>query len=190
MAVHFIKSAIKPPIKSSKAVFPMFKTIQTASLLLITVLLFPLSALASEAGHAVPVTNNLSELGKASREAGVPILLVYASSDCEYCQRLEKDVLTPLRLSGADPKQVILRKVMVEMYETVKDFDGREVETETYAMRNRVDVVPTVALVDAEGNDLVPKIVGYQTEGLYEAYLRKAIEVSNELMDQKLKAQF
>jgi hypothetical protein len=51
-------------------------------------------------------------------------------------------------------------------------------------MSYRVDVVPTVALVDAEGNDLVPKIVGYQTEGLYEAYLKKAIEVSRVVLSE------
>lgn len=155
------------------------------SSLLALVLAVPTLAVAAEAEHAVPVTKDLADVGRASREAGVPILLVYSSSDCRFCKRLESEVLNPLRLSGADPKQVILRKVMVEMFETVKDFDGQEVSTESYAMRNRVDVVPTVALVDAKGDDLVPKIVGYQTEGLYEAYLQKAIEVSQAILAQQ-----
>ena len=62
---------------------------------------------------------------------------------------------------------------------------GKEQDAESYAINRGVEVVPTVMLVDENGNELVPKIVGYQTPGIYDAYLDKAIEVSQMLLEQR-----
>jgi thioredoxin-related protein len=139
------------------------------------------------ADHSVslPVVKDLAELGKESDRAGVPILLMFSSASCEYCQRLEEDVLRPIRLSGMDPKQVLVRKIMLDEYETLKLFSGEKQDADRYALTvHGVSVVPTVALVDGNGKDLVPKIVGYNTPGLYENYLDEAIKVSNLLLKQ------
>jgi len=133
----------------------------------------------------LPVAKDLRELGRSSSKKVVPILLLFAEEDCNYCKRLEGDVLGPLRLSGVDPHQVIVRKVMLESYETIRDFSGKTRGAESYGMEKGVSVVPTVALVDENGLDLVPKIVGYQASGLYESYLDEAIKVSTLLLKQR-----
>ena len=135
---------------------------------------------------SLPVAKDLAELGKESRRTGVPILLMFSSASCDYCQRLEEDVLRPLRLSGMDPKQVLVRKIMLDEYETLRLFSGKKQDADRYALSvHGVSVVPTVALVDGHGKDLVPKIVGYNTPGLYENYLDEAIKVSNLLLKQR-----
>jgi len=128
---------------------------------------------------------DMTILSKLSRENGVPILLMFASEDCHYCKRLETEVLGPMRLSGIDPQRVILRKVMMDKYDTLRDFSGRERNAENFAIDRGVEVVPTLQLVDAMGRELVPKIVGYQTPGLYDVYLEKAIDVSQTLLEKK-----
>ena len=113
----------------------------------------------------LPIAEDLEALGKSSRSATVPILLMYSTEDCPFCARLESEVLGPMRLSGEDPKRVIVRKVIMEEYETLRDFSGKKRDAESYAIGQGVEVVPTVVLVDEKGNELVPKIVGYQTPG-------------------------
>lgn len=128
------------------------------------------------------VSQDMTALSQLSRENGVPILLMFATEDCPYCKRLEADVLGPMQLSGVDPKRVILRKVMMDKYDTLRDFAGRKRNAEAFARARGVKVVPTLQLVNAAGEELVPKIVGYQTPGIYDEYLEKAIEVSQVLL--------
>jgi thioredoxin-related protein len=124
-------------------------------------------------------------LAKLSRDKGVPILLMFSTEDCNYCKRLEADVLGPMRLAGIDPQRVIMRKVLMDDADTLQDFSGRKLNAENFGIYRGVDVVPTLQLVDAAGTELVPKIVGYQTPGLYGSYLEQAIEVSQALMKQR-----
>jgi len=128
---------------------------------------------------------DMPALSKLSRENGVPILLMFASENCYYCKRLETEVLGPMRLAGIDPQRVILRKVMMDEYDTLRDFSGREYNAENFGIDRGVDVVPTLQLVDETGKELVPKIIGYQTPGLYDDYLEKAIEVSQIIFEKK-----
>jgi hypothetical protein len=95
-------------------------------------------------------------------------------------------VLGPMRKAGIDPKRVILRKVMMDEYDTLRDFSGCERNAESFSIYRVVEIVPTLQLVDAEGNELVPKIVGYQAPDLYGDYLEKAIEVSQGLLEKKI----
>jgi thioredoxin-related protein len=138
-----------------------------------------------EPALVLPVAEDLEALGSSSRDATVPILIMYSTEDCVFCARLESDVLGPMRLSGIDPERVIVRKVLMEDYETLRDFNGKKRDAESYAIDRGIEVVPTVVLLDENGHELVPKIVGYQAPGIYEAYLDKAIEVSQMLLDQR-----
>ena len=140
----------------------------------------------NEAAHdpkmTVPTVEDLAALSADARRTGSPIMLVFAAEDCDYCQRLESEVLGPMRLAGVEPARVILRKVMVEDYEQLRDFQGHTLSASSYAQRHRVQVTPTIALVNADGEALVPNIVGYQSPEFYPAYLEQAIEVSRELI--------
>ncbi|WP_455217249.1 thioredoxin family protein [Kaarinaea lacus] len=141
---------------------------------------------AIDAAQPLPVVTDLAALGEESRRAGVPILLMFSSETCAYCQRLEEDVLRPIRLSGADPKQVLVRKVMLDEYETLRLFTGEKQDADRYASSEHgVYVVPTIALLDSDGKKLVPNIQGYNTPGIYESYLDEAIKVSNLLLKQR-----
>jgi len=127
---------------------------------------------------------DLQALGRAAREAGVPILLMFASEVCPYCERLEAEVLGPMTLAGDDPRRVLLRKVMLETVESLHDFQGREVSANELARRKKVAMVPTLYLLDGDGRELVPKMVGYTSPDFYPAYLDQAIDVARELLRQ------
>ena len=125
---------------------------------------------------------DLQALGARAAELGVPILLMFASVDCDYCERLEAEVLGPMRLAGEDPRRVLLRKVILESARPVRDFDGQSLGVEQLAARRGVGMVPTLYLLAPDGRELVPKIVGYTSPDFYPAYLDSAIDVARELM--------
>lgn len=133
----------------------------------------------------VEQTNDLTAVGALSQKNGVPILLMFSTEDCSYCKQLEAEVLGPMRKAGIDPKRVILRKVMMDEYDTLRDFSGRERNADSFATSRGIDMVPTLELLDAKGKILVPKIVGYQTPGVYDVYLEQAIEVSQSLFNKQ-----
>ncbi len=129
---------------------------------------------------------NLSALGDVVRESGVPILLMFASEDCHYCERLEAEVLGPMKLAGDDPKRVLLRKVMLESVDSLQDFQGNKISVDELVRLKKVGMVPTLFLLDADGQELVPKIVGYTTPDFYPAYLERAIDVARTLLRQRV----
>jgi hypothetical protein len=87
-----------------------------------------------------------------------------------------------MRLAGVEPARVIVRKVMVEDYEKLRDFQGHTLSASSYAQRHSVHVTPTITLVNADGEALVPNIIGYQSPDFYPAYLEQAIDVSREII--------
>ena len=128
------------------------------------------------------MTFDLAAVGATAKQKGVPILIMYSAEDCDFCKRLEAEVLGPMGLNSADMQRVVVRKVMMDEYETLRDFAGNEQNAESFVIQQGVQVTPTLALVDSTGKELVPMIVGYQTPGLYASYLDKAIEVSRQIL--------
>lgn len=124
-------------------------------------------------------------LGRVAAEHGVPILLMIASEDCTYCEQLEEEVLAPMRLAGADPREVLLRKLTIESPGAVRDFQGQAIGAGAMAERFHYSVTPTIYLLDAEGHELVPPIPGYTSPDFYPAYLDQAIAAASQLLQRK-----
>jgi len=128
------------------------------------------------------VATDLHQLSHQSRQQKLPILLVYSAESCEYCQRLEEDILEPMLRAGEFNGRVIIRKVMVDSVLDLKDFGGHNINAEEFAFQQGVQVTPTLRFVDASGNDLVTEMIGYNTPAMYGAYVINAINQSRQLM--------
>lgn len=128
------------------------------------------------------IAEDLPSISQTARTRKLPILLVYSAEDCEYCQRLEADVLNPMLLHGDFEQRIIIRKVMIDSHQSIQDFNGDSVNPGQFAYRQGVDVTPTLQFVDAAGKQLVPQMIGYQGADLYSAYLENAIGGSLELI--------
>ena len=128
----------------------------------------------------LPKAEDLSALADVSQQQRLPILLMYSAEDCEYCDLLEKEVIRPMMISGELTKKVVFRKVMVDSMDAIKDFHGQRVEPDRFAYSKGVQVTPTLQLVDGKGEELVPKLIGYQSTDFFNAYLDSAIDGSKE----------
>jgi thioredoxin-related protein len=133
----------------------------------------------------VPETKDLKALGEDSKRSGLPIILVFSADDCEHCERLEEDVLRPLIYSGELEDMGLLRKYKVDGVVSILDFDGQRRDAEDYSILRDVEFTPTIQIMDANGKEIVPAIVGYQTPGLFLAYLKEAIKTSKKILREK-----
>lgn len=126
----------------------------------------------------VPEATDFALLSLQSSQQDLPILIMYAAEYCEYCERLEAEVLGPMHQSGQYLSQVIIRKVMIDRVGSIRDFNGQPVDAEKFAFNRGVQVTPTIQFVDAKGKQLVPEMVGYNTPEMYAGYVENAINKS------------
>jgi len=133
----------------------------------------------------VPVASDLSQLATQSSQRKVPILLMFSATDCDYCERLEADVIRPMMLSGDFDRRAIFRKVVIDDTHPLEDFRGGNLDAGVFANQRHIKVTPTLVFVDSNGKELAPKVVGYQTDTFYNAYLDQAIDVSQQLLRQE-----
>jgi thioredoxin-related protein len=148
------------------------KTLFHGALPLVVVLLL------AEAALAIEPARDLAADGAEAARRGVPLLLAVTRTDCEYCAALKREILEPLRLSGAAPRRVIIREVDVDSSAPIVGFDGSPGSGWSVADGYGALFTPTVLLVGPEGNELTDRIIGLNTPEMYGWYLDRAIETA------------
>ena len=108
---------------------------------------------------------------------------MYAAETCEYCERLEEEILGPMYQSGEFNNRAIIRKVMIDGIENIRDFNGNMVDAENFAYKRGVEVTPTLQFVDASGKELAPEMIGYNTPEFYANYIENAIDKSRQVIN-------
>lgn len=125
---------------------------------------------------------DLRGLGQAARAERLPILLVVTQSFCSYCEKLEREILTPMILSGEYRHRVIIRELVSDAGNSVRDFDGRPVHAADIAARYGAWVTPTLLFLDDRGREIAPRIRGINTPELYGYYVDAAIDEARRRM--------
>jgi thioredoxin-related protein len=133
---------------------------------------FSLAACAAD----VPMPDNLKAEAKVAAERKVPILLVFTSPHCRYCERVKGEYLGPMAADPAWKDKVIIRQIEAGSDWTLVGFDGKKTTHGAYAASQKIHMVPTVKVVDASGKELAEPIVGLLTPDFYYGYLQAAIE--------------
>lgn len=123
----------------------------------------------------VPVGSDLSLDARQVRASGLPIMLVFSAEECTYCELLEEEFLKPMLLSGDYGDQIIIRKLILDNGSYLRDFQGSQVDASDLSLRYRVPVTPTILFLDAQGNELVPRMVGINTIDFFGGYLDQSI---------------
>ena len=138
-----------------------------------TLLLFIVPCVDAEI--SVPVATNLqTEAYQATRQR-LPILLAFSAIDCSYCEQLEEDFLEPILLSGDYSDRIIVRKLHLDDGSQVVDFGGTKKAATALSDHYRVFVTPTILFLDAQGNEIAQRMVGYNTPELFGGYLDDCI---------------
>jgi len=106
----------------------------------------------------------------------VPILVVFTTPDCPYCERVKHDYLIPMHKDPAYRTRVIIREVTIGSTGPLTDFDGKPTTEGAFAAAHKVFMVPTVQVFDTQGHDVGDAIVGLLIPDFYFGYLENAID--------------
>lgn len=146
---------------------------------LLALMLFPfLTACAdTQAGsNRVIEASNFAEVAGLMRNSKKVLLLEFHAEHCAYCRQLERDFLKPMQLNKDDQTKVIIRKLDVGSYQQIIDFDGNKIAAEDFAARYNVKMTPTMVFLDANGNEMVERILGINTPSLFGGYIDDAVD--------------
>lgn len=127
---------------------------------------------------SVPTTRDLAADAALAMQQRVPLLLVFTQDHCDYCAKLDREVLNPNYATGAFNGKVLVRRFMIDSIATVIGFDGQRVDPSALTRKFKVYATPTLLLVDAHGQELVPRIVGIDSLDFFSAYLDENIEAA------------
>mgnify|MGYP000597364203 CR=1 FL=1 len=107
-----------------------------------------------------------------------PILILFAMEDCAYCHFVEEEHLKPMLRNPADyGDKVIIRRVMTDDFDTLIDFDGKEISNMDFSARYGAYYSPTVVFLDHNGKRL-SLILGVRNTDFYGGDLDNSIELS------------
>jgi len=114
-----------------------------------------------------------------AREAAkrqIPIMVVFTSPGCHYCDRVKREYLAPLQKDPAYRKQVIIRELEVGSSRPLTLFDGTKTTEGAFAAEHKVFMVPTIMVFDTRGEATSEPIIGLLTPDYYFGYIQNAIE--------------
>lgn len=126
-----------------------------------------------------PATD-LSVDGEEASKKQIPVLMFFSMKHCPYCIEVEEDYLKPMLRNADYDNKVIIRKIKIDGTDSIRDFAGKEHDIEDFSDSYNISIVPTVILVDSNGNKIAPAIKGITNSHYYSYNLDKAINQSTQ----------
>lgn len=141
-------------------------------------------AIASDTTQMTRV-KDLREESSLARENQLVLVLEFSSEYCTYCHRLEELFLLPMQRNADYQDKVLIRSVSLDSFETLIDFDGRNIATDEFAARYGVSLTPTLLFLDADGVEMSEKLVGIWSEDFYGGFIDSRIEEARQRLSQQ-----
>lgn len=128
---------------------------------------------------------DLRDTVQLSQTKYLPILIMFGTDECPFCERLREEFLIPMIISGDYVKKVILREVHIGYKSSLIDFSGKKMSTRQLSRQYGVKLFPTTILIDSHGTPLVESIIGITTPSLFGGTLDDQIDKALALLREK-----
>ena len=149
--------------------------------LIITRILFiltwiTLSWMPVASAEGLPYVQDFTAEGKTAQAKQLPILVLFMSPHCVYCEKVLREFLVPMTRNADYKTKVIMRQIDIDSNARLRDFNGVMTAQRQFASASKIKLVPTVKLFDSQGHELTDPIVGLLTVDFYGGYLDNAID--------------
>ncbi|MCK5698120.1 MAG: thioredoxin fold domain-containing protein [Gammaproteobacteria bacterium] len=111
--------------------------------------------------------SDLRETAQLAKEKNLPILMMFGTDECPYCELLKEDFLIPMIISGHYQDKVIFREIHIAAHADLIDFSGNKITVGELSRRYGVTLFPTTVFIDSNGQPLVKNIIGITTPSLF-----------------------
>ena len=123
----------------------------------------------------LPVARNLDADAAQAAAREVPIVVMFSSDECPYCDLIARYYLGPLAADPASGERAMIRMVKNDATPIV-DFTGAHTSHAEFAARQGVRLVPTLRFFSSSGERLADDLVGVGLEDFYLAYLDQRLD--------------
>lgn len=128
-----------------------------------------------------PWAENLAADAQVSVQARKPVVVMFRSEECPYCEIVLKHYLGPLAEDPDYRNRVQIRVVDVDGHDLqLTGFDGHRQSHADFAQAQGVTFVPTVRFFGPNGSKLAPDLVGLGLEDFYLWYLWDGIDAARD----------
>ncbi|PWQ94309.1 thioredoxin family protein [Leucothrix pacifica] len=125
--------------------------------------------------HVVIEENNLQKLSEEMKRNKLGLVIMFHAEYCDFCDRLEHELLQPMVRSGEYDDKVLIRKIQVDGAYDLVNFNGQQVSSDQLTTMYDASMTPTLVFLDAEGAEQAERILGYTTPDFFAAYVERAI---------------
>lgn len=149
-------------------------------LALASIMLVPVSVVRADDAPQVHITDatDFAADARLAARRRLPLMVVFTADGCSYCELLEDDFVKPMLISGDYTNKVIIRRVNIDGFAPLRDFNGKTISVDDFTARYHVSVTPTVVFLDPHGKPLAQRLVGVSTPDFYGGYLDQAIDTA------------
>ena len=142
--------------------------------LCVALVLAGLSIGLTQAG-AVHFASDLQQDASTSRQANLPILLIYTAKYCHYCDEVKAGVFNPIAADPAYRERLVLREVRIDSNRRLVGFKGNVTSHRSFATDRGITIVPTLEFLDSVGLQVSRPLIGVSIPDYYGAYVDSGI---------------
>jgi len=124
----------------------------------------------------IPVASDLQQDADASRSAQLPILLIYTTDYCHYCDEVKASVFNLISADPAYRDRMLLREVRIDTNLYLVGFGGDVTSHRSFSKNRGIRIVPTLEFLDGAGTPISQPLVGASIPDYYGAYVDNGIE--------------
>ncbi|MBI3560856.1 MAG: thioredoxin family protein [Gammaproteobacteria bacterium] len=136
----------------------------------------------AEEGDLPPVTivaaSDLHHDASIVQQRHLPILLYFASDYCGYCHIVEEEQIKPMLRNRSYDSRVLVRRVNTTGYDQIVYFNGNRMSADQLAAHYHAPMTPTLIFVNADGDEIAPRIVGVSSLDFYGGDLDESINTA------------
>ena len=123
----------------------------------------------------LPIAKSFEADSKLAAAKKIPILVLYTSPGCPFCERAKSDYLVPMLKDPAYKNKVIMREVDITSQSPLTLYNGSTSTGAAFAAQHKVAIVPTIKVINAQDAEVAEPIVGLLIPDYYFGYIDSAI---------------
>ena len=131
---------------------------------------------ACAAADKIVYSHDLHKDGQIAKNSGVPLLVIFTSPDCTYCERVIQDFLLPMEENPEYAHKVLIRRIQITDQSPLLDWSGKPTTSKQYAAKLAIRMTPVVIAFLPDGSEAAEPLVGLGPEDYYGGYLDSAID--------------
>jgi thioredoxin-related protein len=130
---------------------------------------------------ALPISAHLHTEAQQAAQKVEPLVILLSLPGCPWCELLRRNYLSPMRSEGLQAYQWNVQ----DRQTRITDFSGASSFGAELAARYKYRTTPTVLFLDAQGQEIAPRIEGIASADLLGAVLEQHLATARQALKRR-----